>query len=209
MRFGKETHKRTTRIGEILVPKANRSEIVSSFGVRKFYTDGLLDGKGYALVFGHDPGHDDAIFLAECGYSVDAVENRMIRSEEGRRGLNIIFHRMAVYVFPIDEATYSVIVANNILSFIEDKTLIAQFLQDMVAGLAPDGLLYFTLFRTGQERDIRDQRVSFFTHDEALQLTAGLALAPYDVPREEGFVRTELGGSRFYDAYRFLYVKTS
>ncbi len=182
----------------------NDALVGPGFGLKKFSDDGLLHEDGYALTLGCAMG--DSIFLAQLGYVVDAVGNKMAREDVKQGGLLINFYFGDVSAFDVSPDTYDVIVANDALPMIEDKGVVARVMKKMVDGLASGGLFYFMLLT--QQNALEEGRPrSFFGWEEALQLVAGLPLRMHYSVSEEGRSPALAGGSKEYSVYHFLYVK--
>lgn len=175
-----------------------------SLGLEKFDEDGLLKEDGYALVLGSGMG--DSIFLAERGYFVDAVGEKMAREEAKRGGLPISFYFGDISGFDVPPGTYDVIVANNALRSIEDKQTVARVIQKMAEGLVPGGLLYVSLFGLDDGWFGRNG-MSFFAWDEAVRIVSGLFLKTHYSAIEEEHNPSPLSGDIHHQIFHFLCVK--
>lgn len=108
-----------------------------------------MAARGKALDLGAGRGNN-AIYLAKQGFSVTAVEMKKTAIEELKinaqgNGVSVEVFERNIASFPIEESTYSLIVATNVLNFVsrDDFLLIAGKIRD---GLAKGGLCVIVMF---------------------------------------------------------------
>ncbi len=176
--------------------------------LHKMHLCGLLDGKGHALDIGFGNGND-TLFLATHGYKVDAIEPysfKVRELQEKIRNLPINIIKSDIQDFVIKKDIYSVIIANNILPFISDKSKVEELINSLVQSLISGGKIYITLF--GPKDDwYGKQNMSFFEFEEALAIFEELNLKAYHVCTEEGYGKTMKGDMKFWNIHKFLYLK--
>lgn len=102
---------------------------------------------GRALDLGAGEG-ETALWLAEYGFTVDAVERDLRVNKRLKRvcaNSSVILHRVDLHAFPLTAATYNLIIAQAVLHFIR-PTQLWPLADRIVEALVPGGLLVAEVF---------------------------------------------------------------
>ncbi|RJQ14559.1 class I SAM-dependent methyltransferase [Candidatus Parcubacteria bacterium] len=181
-----------------------------SFLLRKLEQDGLFDCKGYALELGFGNG-EDTMALAQCGYQVDAVDNRQefiekLKSVVGEQKLSVNVFFQPMEEFKIEEGKYNLIFARNSLPFLKNKEAIFNLIKKLVRGLSLNGKICFTLFGP-KDGWAGASNISFIEYDEVNRFLETLPIKLHYRSSEESYGKTMKGDTKFWHIHSFIYIK--
>ena len=182
--------------------------ITESMYIKKMKGENLISGKGQALDLGCGMG-TDSLALAQIGYEVDAVDShadRIRALEEQKNKLTIHVVQADIRDFNIEQEKYSVIICNNVLSFLKSKDELFAMIRKVSNGLAPQGVLYFTVFGPRDEW-ANNKEMSFIDYDSILTFLNDLPLKIYHRSTEEGYGKKMDGGIKYWHIHRFFCIK--
>lgn len=179
-----------------------------SLYLQKMQSESLLSKRGNALDLGCGTGAD-SLALAQMGYDVDSVDshNDRVQTLKEKIGeLNIHAIQVDIRDFNIDREKYSVIICNNVLSFLKNKEEILNMIRKMSDGLVPQGAMYFTVF--GPHDGWADNKeMSFLEYEDILKFLNGLPLKIYHRSTEEGYGKKMDDTIKYWHIHRFYCIK--
>lgn len=162
---------------------------------------------GEALDVGAGSGAD-AIFLAENGYSVTALDTKMENLAENTNGIKnikVVGQNMTNFVY--NESKYDLVNANNSLSFLNNAEFKNVF-EKIIASLKDGGFFCFSLF--GLEDDWSDRKdMSFMSYEEAVTILSQFPIQLYFQSTEKGYGKTMKNDIKFWEIHRFIVKKVS
>lgn len=179
-----------------------------SFLVKKIITENLVPQPVQALDLGCGEG-DDAITLAMMGHEVDAIdrhgESIAILKQKSKQ-LKISARQQTIESFSIAPRQYGAIIANNSLPFLGRKDLIKSKLVEMFNGLAPSGVIAFSLFGL-KDGWGKNTSIALFTEEEIGQVIESFPGQIYYQSTEEGYGLTMRKRLKFWHLFRFIGIK--
>ena len=93
-----------------------------------------------------------------------------------------------------------------ILPFIESKEKVKEIIKNIVSGLKSDGCFYITLFGI-KDAWIDKKNMSFWEYDEIKNILDSLDVNFYHNTIEEGYGRTMKGDIKYWNVFKFIYIK--
>lgn len=173
--------------------------------VKRLWFLGLVDSTGgRALDLGCGNG-DVALDLAALDYEVDVVDKKeeQIASLKKSKKEHINYFNELVETFKITPGTYTIIIANNVLPFIENRETVRGTITKVAQGLVPEGVMYITLFGPNDEWGNREG-MSFFAYEEAVAMIDILPLQSFYQSTEEGYGRKLDGTLKWWHIHTFI-----
>ena len=181
--------------------------------VKKLYRDELIGNTGYALDLGFGKSQD-ALELAGHGFILDTVDSdeQVVKtlgdecSKDANKNLKINIYHQKIEDFEIKKEKYDCIIASNSLPFIESKEKVKEIIKNIVSGLKSDGCFYITLFGI-KDAWIDKKNMSFWEYDEIKNILDSLDVNFYHNTIEEGYGRTMKGDIKYWNVFKFIYIK--
>ncbi|HEY4509169.1 MAG TPA: methyltransferase domain-containing protein [Candidatus Paceibacterota bacterium] len=180
---------------------------------KKLVSDGLLKSKGKALDLGFGSG-TEVINLANIGFEVDAVDSNPqviinlqdeLKADE-YKDFSINLHNQKIEDFKIENEKYDCVIASNSLPFIIPKEKVIEIIKNIVPGLKKDGCMYITVFGV-KDGWIDKQNMCFFEYKEIKDLLDSLGVKFYHSTIEEGYGKTMKGNVKYWNVFKFIYIK--
>lgn len=142
----------------------------------------------------------DALAAAENGFKVTAIDKK-ISVQDG----SVNFIESSMEDFEIEKDKYDVIYADNSLPFVS-KDNAKKILEKASDNLKTGGVLYFSLFGVNDAWS-GDEKMNFWTKDEATNFIETLGLKLYRKTEEEGFAPKMDGEIKYWHIFRFILKK--
>ena len=166
-------------------------------------------GKG-VLELGCGKGME-ALALAERGFDVTAIdknpdvfkENKQIAVE---KKLSLKFLIQDILDFSIKPKGYYLIIARNVLPFLEDKRIIFKTLESMIGGLEDGGIIYFTLFGF-DEPWVKENKAVGLEYQEVIDFLNQFNLELILRETKEGLMTKMSGEFKYWQVFEFIYRK--
>lgn len=180
-----------------------------SIHIKKIKSENLLPNiKGKALDLGCGTGAD-SLALAQMGYEVDSVDSHSERIQAlGEKIGEFNIHAMQADIrgFNLEKEKYSVIICNNVLSFLKNREEIFAMIRKMSYGLIPQGVTYFTIFGP-HDGWAENREMSFLEYEDVLKFLNDLPLKIYHRSTEEGYGKKMDGTIKYWHIHRFFCTK--
>ena len=165
----------------------------------------LLSGSGRVLDLGVGKGEDSTV-LAEMGYDVEAVDRDPKLSEEDLKSPRIQVVKEDILNFQIEPNKYAIIIAKNVLPFLNTPEDVFTILSRMSDGAQSRGIIYFTLF--GPRDGWRGSKnMSFIEYEDAVSFINSLPLEIQHMSTEEGYGLKMDGEIKYWHIHKFLCLK--
>ncbi len=150
----------------------------------------------YALDLGCGAGAD-AEYLNSIGYRVTAVDEEMHFSKAVVSDIR---------TFPIESNKYSLIICNNVLSFIGNKASVESILIRIIDGLKAGGASFLTFYGPHSGFNGRED-MSFYEYNEVLAMVERLSVEIMDRTTTEGYTKNGKGEIIYQHSHRFILKK--
>lgn len=174
--------------------------------VEKFKKLNLISPPGEALDLGCGAG-EDAVALAEMGFNVTAVDRNTEEISNRKGSLPISVITSDIMDFNIENGKYNIIIANNVLSFLDSKDKVYEIIKAISSGLLHGGIMYITIFGPKDAWAKEDKKMTFISYDEATAFLESLGLTSIHRLTEEGLGPVRPAGIKYWHIHRFLYKK--
>lgn len=175
----------------------------TTFG--KLSNDGQLSG-GLALDLGCGKGAD-ALFLAENGFIVDAVDSSKenLASLESEKNLNVKIFAVPIENFSILKNNYDLIIASFSLQFLS-KELAKNTLTSMMDGTKKGGIVFFNLIGPKDEW-AQNGKWSTWNKEEIFGFLDSRGVTIRNYKEEAGLGDTISKGIKYWHIFEFVLVK--
>jgi SAM-dependent methyltransferase len=175
----------------------------------RLFSNPKVKHDGLALDLGFGDGKN-AILLSQKGFRVKAVEKdsdkiERFKREAGQLKIELILDDVSN--IPLDEDTYSLILAHNVLSFLSNKKGVLKIIEKCIDSLSQDGYFIFTIFGKKDEWSKKHKDMTFFDSEEILKELEKKPVTIYFKSSEEGYGPTMKGDVKYWQIHKFIVQK--
>lgn len=156
----------------------------------------------------------DVLNLANLGFEMDAVDIDAVTLENLKKEITkdeyknykINTFNQKIQDFDIDKEKYDCIIASNSLPFIDSKEKVVEIIKNIALGLKKDGCIYITIFGK-KDAWVNKENMSFFEYNEIKNVLDSLDMSFYHSTIEEGYGKTMKGDLKYWNIFKFIYIK--